>query len=88
MPRAQAELAKTKPQIRKTGTIESFVLDMSTYVVKGNADQASASAAASGGPPYRKPTSASPSRQRKSNSTDVNFTAGRVSHLPDQPKSP
>src|SRR6266511_445318 len=88
IPRPHAELASQKPQIRKTGTIESFVFDISTYVVKGNADHASARAPASSGPPKRKPTSAMPSRQRKSNSTDVNFTAGSLSHFPDQPKIP
>src|SRR6478752_5145706 len=87
-PRDHAELAKMKPQIRKTGTIASLVFDISTYVVNGNADHASASAPARAAPPYRKPTSAIPSRQRKSNNTEVNFTAGSVSHFPDQPKIP
>jgi hypothetical protein len=29
-PRAQAELANTRPQIRKTGTMASFVFDINT----------------------------------------------------------
>src|SRR6266545_1270789 len=85
-PRAQAELTSQKPQMRNTGTIESFVFDIDTYCVKGYAAQANANAAASHGPPNRKPTRPSPSRQRTSKRIEVRWTAGRSSHFPDQPR--
>jgi len=51
MPRDQGELASHSPKTRNTGTIASFVFDIDTYWVKGNAAHANASAAPSQRPP-------------------------------------
>ena len=85
-PRASGELASHSPKMRNTGTIASFVFDIDTYCVKGNAAHANTSAAPSQRPPKRRPTSPSPSAQRTSKMIDVRCTAGRLSHFPDQPR--
>src|SRR6478735_710690 len=85
-PRAQGEVASQKPKMRKAGTIASFVFDMETYCVNGNAAQAKASAAPSQRPPKRKPTSPKPSAQSTSKMIEVRCTAGSLSHFPDQPR--
>ena len=51
IPRAHGELASQKPKMRKTGTIASFVFDIETYWVNGNAAHAKARAAPSQRPP-------------------------------------
>ena len=46
-PRNHGTFTSQKPKIRKTGTIASFVFDIDTYCVNGNAAHANASAAPS-----------------------------------------
>ena len=50
-PRDQGELASHSPKIRNAGTMASFVFDIETYWVKGNAAHANASAEPSQRPP-------------------------------------
>ena len=86
-PRAHGEVTSQKPQIRNAGRIASFVFELETYCVNGYAAHANASVAARRVPPKRRPTSASPSRQSRSNAIDVACAAGRSSHFPLQPRT-
>src|SRR2546421_611543 len=87
IPRAHADVMSQKPQIRNAAGIESFVFELDTYCVNGSAAHAKGSAAASIGPPNRKPTRPRPTRQRRSTTIDVRCTAGSLSHFPDQPRT-
>src|SRR5205823_10439418 len=86
-PRAAGQVTSQKPQIRNSGGSASFVFELETYCVNGYATQAKASVAASLVPPKRRPTSARPSRQRRSNAIELAWAAGSVSHLPLQPNA-
>ena len=70
----------------RAGAIASFVFELDAYWENGHVTHANASAAASGGPPNRRPTSASPIRQIVSKRIDVRWTARKPSHLWLQPK--
>src|SRR5207245_2400117 len=85
-PRATGLVKARKPQIKSAGPIESFVFELDAYCVKGHATHAKASAAASRGPPKRRPTSASPTIASRSKRIEVKCTAGSESHWPLQPK--
>src|SRR5207247_7844401 len=84
-PRAAGDVTSQKPQIRNSGGSASFVFELETYCVKGYATQAKASVTASRVPPKRRPTSANPSTQRRSNRIELRCAAGRASHFPLQP---
>src|SRR5204863_4882816 len=86
-PRAAGQVTSQKPQIRNSGGSASFVFELETYCVNGQAAQANASVTPRRGPPKRNPTSARPIRQRMSNVIDAACAAGKVSHLPLQPKA-
>ena len=68
------------------GAIESFVFELDAYCVNGHAAHENAAAAASRGPPKRRPTSASPNSASRSNRIDVKCTELSRSHLCDHPK--
>src|SRR5947207_9042685 len=86
-PRANDEDTSRNPQIRNSGGSASFVFELETYYVNGQAAQANASVTPRRGPPKRNPTSARPLRQRMPNVIDAACAAGKVSHLPLQPKA-
>ena len=73
--------------MRKSGGSASFVFELETYWVKGHAAQAKARVTASLKPPNRRPTRASPISESTSKAIDAAWAAGRLSHLPLQPKS-
>src|SRR5207237_5531671 len=85
-PRAAGDVTSKKPQIRNSAGNASFVFELETYCVNGQAAQAKASVTARRLPPKRRPTSPSPSRQRASATTAAKCAAGRSSHLPLHPK--
>src|SRR5439155_19012243 len=66
IPRAHDEVSNKKPQIRNAGRIVSFVLELDTYCVNGDAAHEKASDAPSSGPPSRSPTRPSPTRPTRS----------------------
>src|SRR5262252_3968570 len=66
-PRAHGDVNNQKPQMRNAGNSASFVFELDAYCVKGYAAHANASVPANSGPPKRKPTSASPRMQIRSN---------------------